>query len=146
MPQNEVKMSVEQILGMFENEKKKLSGIESQLSGLYGAMNESNIVLSALEEMKSLKKQPVYFSLGAGIYAKAAIEDAENLLFTLPSGVVMNAGIADVKKKLDERKIAIQKDIDAFQKEAQLTTQTLNSLNSLVQQIARAQQQNAGKQ
>lgn len=145
MPQSEVKMSVEQILGMFENEKKKLSEIEAQLSGLYGAMNESNIALSALEEIKALKKQPVYFSLGAGIYAKAAIEDAENLLFTLPSGVVMNAGSADIKKKLEERKAAILKDIEAFQKEAQLTSQNLGNLNNIVQQIARAQQ-NAPKQ
>jgi prefoldin alpha subunit len=136
-----MKLSIDQIVMMAENEKKRMAEMENQAIALQNMMRDTDNAIASLSEIKEIPEKDIYMSLGAGIYAKVALKDAKKLLVSMPGGVVIGKSHEEAKAMLTARNVGINKDLENLQKGLQSTAQNLSSFNRILEQVAAAQRE-----
>ncbi|MCX8158339.1 MAG: prefoldin subunit alpha [Candidatus Diapherotrites archaeon] len=136
----EIQLSFEQVIAMYENEKRKLSMLESKVGALRSVSEEISVVEQCLDEIEKVNS-PIYVSLGAGIYVKAKIEDSNKFLFGLPAGVFEEISKEDAKKILNTKNEEIKKELEKTQKEFMQISQNLASLNQVISKVIKSKKQ-----
>ena len=136
MAEQELKLSVNQVVGMAENERRKIAELESNMNAVRNMLRDTDNTVTSLDEIKENEGKELFIALGAGVYAKAEVKDSKKFLATLPAGVVLNKSMTETNKMLEDRKTSLKKDAEEISKALQSAVQNLRNLEGVLQKIA----------
>lgn len=141
--EKEIKLSMEQVAQLYENERNKLDSMQKSLEAMIGMRNEIDGTIQAITAIQKLKeKEKILTPLGSGILIEASIENKNESLATLPGNILIKkdfaAVISDFTKRLEE----LEKTINGMQEEMAKTANNINSLATILNQQQRQQRKN----
>ncbi|MEW6294681.1 MAG: hypothetical protein AB1467_00070 [Candidatus Diapherotrites archaeon] len=132
----QVKLSGEQIVALFQEEKAKLDSISMQINSVQTALTE---VLFAEESLKELSKEgfegPILVNLGSGVFIEGAVSNAKKLKKSLPGNVVLDVSPEEVSEELKKRKENAQKTLELLLRDRERIYSNLNNLSRIINAV-----------
>jgi len=134
--EKQIKLTGDQIVALFQEEKTKLDSIVMQANSVQAALTE---VLFAEESVKELKKEDfdgsILINLGSGIFVEGNIADAKKLKKNLPGNLVLDVSPEDIADELKKRKENAQKTLELLLKEQERIYSNLNNLSRIINAV-----------
>lgn len=128
MPEKEVKLSIEQLLSLHQNQRNQYENLLQQINSMNSLIVETNLAQAALKELNEPGKDEVMFSLGAGVYIDAAVADLKKVKANIGGNIVEEITVKKALEKLDERKQDIQKNIKKLREQEAAMRKNLGEL------------------
>jgi len=137
----EINVSPEQLMGMFESEKRKMEQLNQNFNAMQNLINETRGAIDAVKALSKAKKgQSIKVPLGAGTLIDVNFDNLEKVQLSLPGNILADYTPEDGLKELEQRLAAVEKNMETLQKEMQTTFQNMDNLSKAVRKIS------AGKQ
>lgn len=132
-----VKISMEQLLSLYENQRSQLEALNQQINSLGNLLMENNMAHEALTALSEPGADDILFSLGAGIFVDAKVADLKKVKGNIGGNVVEEMTIKDALEKLDDRQKKIQVNIEKLRAQE---TQMINNLTEIERALHQVEQ------
>jgi len=132
-----IQLSPQDAYRFFNEEKKKLENIATDLENTEQAVLELDKTIFALKEIKDAKEKDVMINLGMGLFIKAKLEDTKKVLAISAGKAVIPKDPAKVLEQLTKRKTSA---LDSIKRLQVLHSQTQQNLNQLYKYLTAHEQ------
>jgi len=111
-------MKIQQKYAEFQMLDKQIKEMYQQLQQFESQGEEIGTIINGLSSFKDIKPgSKVLVPISSGIFAKATIDNSEELMMNVGSGVVVNKNLEDAKKLLAEQIAKVEKIKEKMTKE-----------------------------
>ena len=141
MPEEKkVTLSVQELIQIYEQQKSQLNSFELLKRNINSSIIESLTALEALKEIKNSKKDnELLVSIGAGAFLNTKIESIKKIKLLIGTNTVKEFPLTNVKKKIEEKKALLEKELKKLLKEEGKLLQSIQGLEKMLIKIQREQ-------
>ena len=135
----DVKISARKLLETYNADQRKFAELQRRENGVKHILAEILVAAEALKEISKAKKDDIMLvSLGAGIYAEAAVSNVKKFKDSLAGNVLVDTDAKDVLEKLENEKKGAQKELTGIRNEMIVTSKNLENISSILQEGQRS--------
>lgn len=139
MEEKEIRITASQLAQAYEGERAKMDAVRSRIDMISGTQREAEVALMALDSMEKAQEGcKIKVSLGAGIYADAAITNPKEVGLVLVGNVMMPASIEKARNEMKKRKDDLARGLEAARKEQQRVATNMEGLARIIRSAKRA--------
>ncbi len=133
---NTQKLTVQQAVELYNAARNQLQATQQQLATLNSYLQEVVNAVTAAQELESVPgKEPVLFSLGSGVFAKALPQSSEKLLINLGYNVYQSVTLQELQAKMETRKKELLESIAEMQVQHQALLRDIQELEHVLRSV-----------
>ena len=130
--QKEITVNAQQLMSMHQNQKNQLNGLLQQINSMQSLLQENVMAKEALKTLDAPGKDEILFSLGAGIFIDATVDDLKKIKANIGGNIFEEMNVKKAVNKLDDRIKSVEKNITNLREQEQSMSQNLMELEKAI--------------